>query len=1381
MGKKCLKQLSKTKRKSRSWNKCCKRLKMACWNPWGICNERVNYCKALEFDILGLTELHNVQNKSAWRGKHWITSADAELDDDGVNIDPASGVAILLGPSFANRILAQGFVGSRIVWVRLDGPVCPLFVVCVYIPHKYRHASPTAEDVIAQLEGLLSNCKPTDCTIVMGDFNCELQRNVPGCTGKWLMNKKPDNGHSSRVLTCMRSHDLFAVDSMFMPKRRKMFAGGKKKRVCNATYLQKDVQLRPKKLDYFLVSNRWKSCVRSSSTCWAPAVHRFGKAFDHSLLRMSWTWRVKKAKMAVQRDFKAMSKDAWQTLGKEIEQNLSTHAPLKHLPDNNDHIDERLRRMNSCVQKAIEKCVPTKKRLQDIKRNTSEATRKLYEVRTAKFSAIVAQGGKVSPKMRKRWNRKIRDANLADYNDWLRQMATEMEEADKKGDSETIFRIVRIISGLMSASSSAAPSVDKNGELILDQDKLASTWRQFLEGKFKATEAEFARDEYEELGPQLVADPLTEQAFVRALKKLKKGKACGPDCIPGEVYYNCESAARELYELLRLIWEREYVPAALVRASFIMLFKGKGSVNDPSKYRCIGLLPHAYKILSLVMLERISKECADFLSDWQAGFRPERGCRDNVLLLRVLFDHVLKQGENLSVTFIDYSAAFDSVSHKFLDRSLKNAGASRKTRAIFRAIYAAAEGTARVRGLNGNQVYSASFKVRRGVIQGDIISPIFFILAIEQIFRVHDNCPTGVKMGNYLHVGVLGYADDVAIVSHASEADASVELTTRLQKIDEGSRKDADMTINADKTKNMHVAKQGKLAPPQISDIKATEETFKHQCTFCPRRFKTARGMKIHMASCDCQHGLSDKSFVVKRINSVFGTVQQRWFRVEWADHPGEDKWEPERSLIKQGCESAIKEFWRQSKYNPSDEFIADPDDVWRCYKCGSGHDSEQGLKIHIARTHSKRQWRGSTADKVTRTNMRKAAQNAKPHVQLGDEEIDNVWIFKYLGSRFQADGSHLTDIKARIAAAQTTAGKMRNIWASKSTPLRLKLRIYKVGVCSKLTYGCEAWELDDSACRLLNGANSRMLSHITGRSAHEEASDKTRTFDVLAAIRARRMKWVGHILRMSPERLVHKALRHMHSTRPAPAKRHDIATRNNEYVTYSRGDLLMDVPANVTWDELIKFAANRHRWRKHVQSITGDPDIEIKFSGKGGKVSSNLLQMFPATTATKVAESAAEAQARRYRNRDAHEVFFRPGGTRKRRPTIRKKTKPKPLTDKQRAAAARAEWARYQNNMRNNSDNTATSSSPQWAAAAPRPDSDSSTGADTDIWAAPAMIPTPPPSPTSSETSVTVSLWNSPPLIHGHHRQHDDMTTQPDLTLSLDSPATFEEEDNSV
>ena len=260
-----------------------------------------------------------------------------------------------------------------------------------------------------------------------------------------------------------------------------------------------------------------------------------------------------------------MDEERWSQLSATFNEEMQQRSETRvNSPGANAHIGESLTRMNICLQRAIEANVPDKKRLSTIKRAPSDRTRALYEARAQKFSSIIAQGGKVTKQLRKRWHRKICKANLNDYNDWLSQMATRMEEADRKGDSETIFRIVKIMSGLMTTSSTTAPSTDKNGDLILDHKKLAKAWREFLTGKFKATEAEADRDPLEELGPQLIADPLTEQAFVRALQKLKKGKACGPDGIPGEVFTHCESAARELYRILKMIWTHEYVPPELV-------------------------------------------------------------------------------------------------------------------------------------------------------------------------------------------------------------------------------------------------------------------------------------------------------------------------------------------------------------------------------------------------------------------------------------------------------------------------------------------------------------------------------------------------------------------------------------------------------------------------------------------------------------------------------------------------------------------------------------------------------------------------------------------------------------------------------------------------
>ena len=134
------------------------------------------------------------------------------------------------------------------------------------------------------------------------------------------------------------------------------------------------------------------------------------------------------------------------------------------------------------------------------------------------------------------------------------------------------------------------------------------------------------------------------------------------------------------------------------------------------------------KALSQCMLVRINKETDGYLSDWQAGIRERRGCRDNIMIMmRTMFEDVVEQGREMCATFIDNSAAFDSVSHKFIDTTLQKAGASIKTRRMFRAIYKAASAVTKVNDVNGITSYSESFPIRRGVLQGDITSPVYFI------------------------------------------------------------------------------------------------------------------------------------------------------------------------------------------------------------------------------------------------------------------------------------------------------------------------------------------------------------------------------------------------------------------------------------------------------------------------------------------------------------------------------------------------------------------------------------------------------------------------------------------------------------------------------
>ena len=211
------------------------------------------------------------------------------------------------------------------------------------------------------------------------------------------------------------------------------------------------------------------------------------------------------------------------------------------------------------------------------------------------------------------------------------------------------------------------------------------------------------------------------------------------------------------------------VPTNFATAKFRMLFKGKESSNDPSKYRCIALLNHAYKVLSLILLGRLVNISEEFLQEWQAGFRTKRGCRDNSMVLRVLCDTMMALGKSITAVFIDYRAAFDSVSHKYVDQALKRAGASPKVRAMYRAIYRAAAAYTEVMGADNKKTRCNDFKIGRGVLQGDVTSPLFFILALELVMRCHDNEMPGkdIQLADTL-IHILGYADDAVILEDGS-------------------------------------------------------------------------------------------------------------------------------------------------------------------------------------------------------------------------------------------------------------------------------------------------------------------------------------------------------------------------------------------------------------------------------------------------------------------------------------------------------------------------------------------------------------------------------------------------------------------------------------
>ena len=131
------------------------------------------------------------------------------------------------------------------------------------------------------------------------------------------------------------------------------------------------------------------------------------------------------------------------------------------------------------------------------------------------------------------------------------------------------------------------------------------------------------------------------------------------------------------------------------------------------------------------------------LPDVQAGFRKDRGTRDQIAIICWIMEKAREFQKNIYFLFIDYAKAFDCVDPNKLWKILKEMGIADHLTCLLRNLYADQQAT--VRTAHGTTDW---FQIGKGVRQGCILSPCFFNLFAEYIMRNAglDESQTGIKI-----------------------------------------------------------------------------------------------------------------------------------------------------------------------------------------------------------------------------------------------------------------------------------------------------------------------------------------------------------------------------------------------------------------------------------------------------------------------------------------------------------------------------------------------------------------------------------------------------------------------------------------------------------
>ena len=260
--------------------------------------------------------------------------------------------------------------------------------------------------------------------------------------------------------------------------------------------------------------------------------------------------------------------------------------------------------------------------------------------------------------------------------------------------------------------------------------------------------------------------PITISEMKNTLDKGKKSSAPGLTGLTYEFYSKFWNyLGFFLVDAANYSWTKGALPESLSRGIISLLPKEDKSRDSLSNWRPLTMLSTEYKLISGCIARRIGKVMPNIISEDQNGFISGRYIGESI---RTVYDtlHYAKVKKITGMLLlVDFSKAFDSLSHSFI---LKCLNFFRFNDATIKWIKILIENFKASTIHAGN--ISESFILGRGSKQGDPVSSLLFVLCVEILSLKISKEITGLKIGR-IRVKKTLYADDLTVILEYSESE----------------------------------------------------------------------------------------------------------------------------------------------------------------------------------------------------------------------------------------------------------------------------------------------------------------------------------------------------------------------------------------------------------------------------------------------------------------------------------------------------------------------------------------------------------------------------------------------------------------------------------
>ncbi|KAK3545468.1 hypothetical protein QTP70_007685 [Hemibagrus guttatus] len=339
---------------------------------------------------------------------------------------------------------------------------------------------------------------------------------------------------------------------------------------------------------------------------------------------------------------------------------------------------------------------------------------------------------------KKKWDMDRTEENRQEYKELQRRVKREVSKAKQKAYDELytrldtregekdLYRLARQRDRDGKDVQQVRVIKDRDGRVLTSEESVQRRWKEYFEELMNEENEREKRVEGVNSVEQKV-DKIRKDEVRKALKRMKSGKAVGPDDIPVEVW-KClgEAAVGFLASLFNRVLESERMPEEWRRSVLVPIFKNKGDVQSCSNYRGIKLMSHTMKVWERVVEARLRKVVE--ICEQQYGFMPRKSTTDAIFALRILMEKYRDGQRELHCVFVDLEKAYDRVPREELWYCMRKSGVAEKYVRVVQDMYERSRTV--VRCAVGQ---TEEFNVEVGLHQGSALSPFLFAIVMDQL------------------------------------------------------------------------------------------------------------------------------------------------------------------------------------------------------------------------------------------------------------------------------------------------------------------------------------------------------------------------------------------------------------------------------------------------------------------------------------------------------------------------------------------------------------------------------------------------------------------------------------------------------------------------